>query len=285
MTLTFRADPKRAKLLPLQVDAPDIEEWLLARDPQASGSWRDIGREEYARAFTAAQTAGYDVIDDLYYGLVDAIARRSGSEGFEKEVVPILKAKGWLGGDDGAIASRVRLIFDTNLTQARRSGQWQAYQQGKFATPYLRAFTVGDERVRHPPHSKADHRAWDGIVLPIDHPFWQEYGPGHFAFRCRCDSAPITRSQLARMEGGVTSEAELAERKARIGPPVFASPAMPIDNQLATMVAASNDEDRMPGRPTVDARETARRGGDEFDAVMRASSLRDIGRQLAAMGL
>lgn len=282
--MLFREDPKRRKLLPLQVAAPDIEEWLLARDPRAIGGWAELGREEYARSFTAAQTAGADVIDDLYFGIVDNVARGGTEESFARLVTPILKAKGWLGGDGGEIATRVRLIYDTNLRLARASGMWSHVQAGKGLAPYLRGFTVGDERVRHPPKSpKSDHRAWDGIVLPVDHEFWREYWPP-LGFRCRCAIVQMTRSDLARYRYGITSEDDLAERRARLGPPVFVAPAMPIGFQLASM-ARKADEERMPGRPMVDPVQTARMGGDAFDAVLRASSLNDIGRQLAAMGL
>jgi hypothetical protein len=278
--------PPPRRLLPLQVEAPEILQWLLGKDPQAIGSYRDMGREEYARAFTAAQTAGYDVIDDIWAAIIDTVERGQGEEDFSRIVMPTLKAKGWLGGDDGAIASRLSLIFDTNLNLARRQGRWQAYWEGRFAAPYLRGVTVGDERVRHPPKSKhSDHRAWEGIILPIEHSFWQEYGIGGWDFRCRCTAIQMTRSQLARRGGAITSEAELAERRERLGPPVFAGPTAPIEQQLAAMVAASNSEPRLPGRPDVDIRRTEAAGGDAFDAVLRASSLQDIGRQLARIGL
>lgn len=284
MTLTFRADPKAARLLPLQVAAPDIEAWLLARDPQAIGSWRQWGMEEYARAFTAAQTAGFDVIDDLYFAIIDTVARGGTEADFAGLVTPTLRAKGWLGDDEGQIATRVRLIYDTNLRLARASGRWDHYQAGKGAAPYVRGVTVGDDRVRHPPKSPhADHRAFDGIVLPLDHPFVARYWTP-ISFRCRCKWVQMTRSQLARWRGGITPEDELAERAARIGEPMFAPPTAPMEVQLATMVAATNQGPRIPGRPDINPRATAQAGGDAFDAVLRASTLADVGRQLAAAG-
>lgn len=275
--------PPPRRLLPLQVAAPDILEWLLGLDPQAIGSWRELGQEEYARAFTAAQTAGYDIVDDLYFALVDNVARGGTEADFSKLVTPILRQKGWLGGDERQIASRVALIYDTNLRLARASGRWTHYQAGKAAAPYLRAFTVRDERVRHPPKSPhSDHRAWDGIVLSIDHPFWRSYWPP-LGFRCRCAVVQMTRSELARWKGGITTEGDLADRITRLGPPVFASPALPIEVQLATMVGASNAGNRIPGLPPIDPRQTAQAGGDAFDAILRASTLHDVGRQLDAL--
>jgi len=286
MQLTFDAEtPPTRKLLPLQIAAPDITDWLLARDPRAIGSYRDLGREEYARAFTAAQTAGADVIDDIYAAIVANVAQGGSAKDFAGLVIPTLKAKGWLGGDQGEIASRVALIYDTNLRLARSAGRWENYQAQKHLAPYLRAFTVRDNRVRRPPHSHSDHRAWDGIILPVDHPFWSVYWTP-LGFRCRCSIAQMTRSDLARSRDGITSEDELQDRIRRLGPPVFLAPAGPIEIQLDAMVRPSNDKpQRMPGRPPVDPVKTATEGGDAFDAILRASSIKDIGRQLDRIGL
>lgn len=284
MSETFKAQPD--KLHALQIAAPDIADWLLDRDPVAVGSFDEIGREEYQRAFTVARTAGADVIDDIYGGLLEVFANQGTEADFQKAVIPILRRKGWLGGDQQQIATRVRLIYDTNLRLARAAGRWNNYQANRLSFPYLRAFTVGDERVRHPPKSpESDHRAWDGIILPVEHPFWAEYWPP-LGFRCRCAVVQMTRSQLARYRGGVTDPADLADRISRLGPPVFASPNAGIAKQLSAIVSASNDKPNpMPGRHPVDPVQTAKEGGDVWDAVMRSKSLDDIGRQLAAMGI
>lgn len=259
----------------LQVGVPDLEEWILARDPTAIGSWRSWGADEYARAFTAAQTAGADVVDDLYFGLVDTISKQGTEVDFQRAVLPILKAKGWLGGDERLLRNRVALIYDTNLRLGRAAGRWTRYQASKSALPYVRGITVGDERVRHPPKSKlSDHRAFAGIILPLDHPFVAEYWTP-LGFRCRCQWVQMSRSQLARYKGGITSEEELAKRRERIGPPVFRSPAAPFDMQLADMVRATNEEP-MPGRPAVDPVVTRQRGNDLWAMMLADDALRAL---------
>lgn len=271
----------RSARLPLQVDAADIEAFILAKDPQASGAWDQMGREEHARAFTAAQTAGTDIADDLYFGLVDTISRRGTEEDFAKLVTPILRSKGWLGGDDGKIAHRVALIYDTNLRNARAVGRWDRYQASKAALPYVRGITAKDERVRHPPHSKhSDHRAFEGIILPLDHPFVAEYWTP-LGFRCRCAWVQMSRSQLARYKGGITTEEELEERRARLGPPVFSHVA-PIGKQLADMVEATNAE-RMPGMPMVDAGVTQQLGEMAWMEVLAGRSFELLDAALAKL--
>jgi uncharacterized protein with gpF-like domain len=242
----------------LDVDASDLIRWIEAKEPRAIGNWRDLGPDEYARAFTAAQTAGLNVIDDLYFAFADVMAAGGTEADFAALVIPTLREKGWLkGADDGAIARRVELIYDTNLRMARGAGQWDRIQRGKLGLPYLRAATARDGRVRHPPKSKhSDHRAWDGIILPVDHPFWRRWWVP-LGFRCRCTIIPMTRSQLARYPRGITDAAELESREARLGTPIFASPGAGVTQQVAQAIQYENNRpDRMPGLPLLDLGQT-----------------------------
>jgi hypothetical protein len=62
----------------------------------------------------------------------------------------------------------------------------------------------------------------------------------------------MTRSQLAKSTG-ITSDAELAQREARLGPPVFSAPGGGVFQQLSEAVRIENDrDDRMPGLPPLD---------------------------------
>lgn len=251
----------------LNVDASDLVRWAEAREPRAIGSWRDLGADEYGRAFTAARTAGFGIIDDLYFAFVDTLERQGTERDFAKLVLPILREKGWLRGDDQAIARRVDLIWDTNLRVARGAGQWDRVQRTKAALPYLRAATARDERVRHPPKSRlSDHRAWDGIILPVDHPFWTRWWPP-LGFRCRCTLIPMTRSQLLRWKGGITTADDLAEREARLGAPLFLAPGAGVAQQLAGMAQRENDRpNRMQGLPLVNVAEERANGRRLWDA-------------------
>lgn len=272
--LTFDAKPG---FDPLKGSAADLIKWAEAREPTAVASWNDLGRDEYGRAFTAAQTAGMDVIDDLYFAFVDTLAGGGTERDFAAMVIPTLKAKGWLAGDGKALASRVALIYDTNLRMARGAGQWDRVQASKTALPYLRGVTAEDSRVRHPPKSPhSDHRAWDGIILPVDHPFWTRWWVP-LGFRCRCSIIPMTRSQLARYPGGITGEAELAEREARLGTPIFASPGVGVFQQTAQMAQLENSQaNRMPGLPLVDVSERRALAGQLFAKDAGAAAIDTI---------
>lgn len=276
------SNPNDRTLNPLRVGSDDIRRWVLRRDPRPIGHWQQLGAEEYARSFTAARTAGADVIDDIYFAFYDVVAAGGTEVDFERLVVPVMKAKGWLAdSDEGEVARRLRFIFDTNLRLARSSGTWARYKASKSALPYLRGVTARDDRVRRPPKSEADHTAWDGIILPVDHVFWTRWFPP-LGFLCRCDVIQMTRSQLARYRGGITSEAELAEREARLGTPIFASPAAGIDAQLAAMVEKTNAQPT-PGRPAVDPVQARRRGGSVWEAMLAEEGFNEIADVIAKL--
>lgn len=254
--LTFDLSPVAD---PLNTTITDLIEYVGDKDPTAIGHWRELSAEEYTRSFAVARTAGYGVINDLYEAFLASVGSRETEREFADRVIPLLKRRGWLG-DPGKIAPRLGLIYDTNLRVARASGRWARIRRTAATLPYLRAVTARDERVRHPPKSESDHRAFDQIILPVTHSFWQRWFPP-LGFRCRCSVIQMSRSQLARLDRGVTSEADLAEREARLGDPIFASPAS-FGAQLASIAASANDK-RIPGQPGLELN-GARIGGSRL---------------------
>ena len=73
--------------------------------------------------------------------------------------------------------------FQTELGAVDLAGQsaksWLEIQASKADYPNLRYDAVNDGRTR------AEHRGWDGIILPIDHPFWKTHFPPN-GWKCRC---------------------------------------------------------------------------------------------------
>jgi hypothetical protein len=252
MTGSARFDAS-AKLRPLEVEAPELIEWIEGKAPRAITDWRELGADEYARAFTASRTAGYDIVNDLFKGFLDVLKEPgTTSADFVERMIPLLRQKGWLA-DKGMAeqATRLLLIYETNLRTAQAVGQWSRIQKIKAALPYLRGFTAKDVRVRHPPKSpRSDHRAFEGILLPVDHPFWQAYFPP-LGFRCRCGIVQMTRSQVARKGLAVTGEADLAGRVSRLGQPWGFNPGLrPM--QPVEEAAERANADRLEGLPPIE---------------------------------
>lgn len=270
--LTFDADPLSGNL-----SIADIIEEIGRKDPRAIDNWRMLSAQEYSRSFAVARTAGYGIIRQLYDALMQTFATKGTAADFSAQVLPMLQSRGWLAGDSGKIASRLQLIYDTNLRVARSTGRWDRYRRTQAAFPYLRGVTARDERVRHPPKSDSDHRAWDGIILPFSHPFWSRWFVP-LGFRCRCSVIQMTRSQLARWPTGITSDEDLAAREARLGEPVFAAPGS-FDGQLAQIASVANN-DRIPGQPGLDMVQVRSKGQQLLDAQILSEGIDEIAEVL-----
>lgn len=235
--------------------SPEIVRFIEAKAPREIGSWNELGGDEYARAFAVAGTTGQDVIGDIYGSLLQTMAQGGTEEDFAELVTPILKRKGWLPGPQG-LANRVNLIYDTNLRVARAVGRWQRVQKVAHVMPYLQGQTVGDPRVRE------EHRAFQGIVLPVNHWFWQEFWPPLF-FRCRCDVVQLTRSQFARRGLVITPDAEVEARAAQIRPQSWG-----YNVAIAGLRALEEKAAAVPGMPPVDVTGLQAQGRGQWNALM-----------------
>jgi SPP1 gp7 family putative phage head morphogenesis protein len=226
---------------PLAVESRDVVDWLDRKQPLPIGRWDSIGSEEYARSFTVANSMRSDIVADIYRELLATFDEREGERAFADRVIPILRDKGWIDSER-ELARRVRLIFDTNLRIARSTARWQRFQRGKGSRPYLRYSAVGDRRTR------PSHMALDGIILRIDHPFWQRHFPP-WDFNCRCSVRTLADRDLARDNASITSEAELAQRLQHVRPDEgfgTVSPAIAsVEANVADIVEAANDR-RLP---------------------------------------
>src|SRR5690349_10054703 len=255
-------------LRPFDLEPRQLLELIESKAPRAIGNWRQLGAEEYGRFFAVAQTAGYDIIRDIYEGLLEVLREPGATDqDFQERLLPILRAKGWLPQEgERRLATRLQLIFDTNLRTGQAIGRWGRIQKTKLALPYLLAFTAKDERVRRPPKSESDHRAFEGILLPVDHPFWASYFPP-LGFRCRCSVVQKSRSQFARLNRPVTSEAELQERISRLGPAWGFNPGAPHFQQIERAAERANER-RLEGLAPIEPARAAQEGASAWASII-----------------
>lgn len=174
-------------------------------------NWQDVFRQEHVRAFTVAKAMSRDLLEDIRAAVDRAISEGTTLATFRKDLQPTLEAKGWWGKKimlDPATGShelvqlgsprRLKTIFDTNVRTAYQAGKWERVQRTKAAFPYLEYSAVMDGRER------PEHGTWDGIILPVDHVWWDtHYGPCDW--NCRCTA--IARSQRMLDRAGKTVSA------------------------------------------------------------------------------
>lgn len=117
--------------------------------------------------FSAFKEASFrNTLKDLLVGN-DRIPRWSD---FEKAAAPITNDYNvrWLATE-----------FNQTVGSARSALQWKDYQTRVELYPNLRYDAVMDGRTR------VQHAAWNGLVLPLSHPFWKTHYPPS-DWECRC---------------------------------------------------------------------------------------------------
>ncbi|MEO0501186.1 MAG: phage minor head protein, partial [Pseudomonadota bacterium] len=182
--------------------------------------WRETWQDEHPRMFTVAKIARLDLLNDVRESL-DKVLRDGGTfEQWKAELQPTLQRKGWWGRVENQALTgtpepvivndrRLRTIYRTNVRVSRAAGQWQRIQTRKAVRPYLRYVVVGGEKGDG--RNRPSHLRLHGIILPVDHAFWDEYYPPN-DWLCRCSVQQLSERDLEREGWTVTTDAELAAK-------------------------------------------------------------------------
>jgi SPP1 gp7 family putative phage head morphogenesis protein len=164
--------------------------------------WSEMWHADHARAFTVAKVAKLDLLEDIRTSLADVLHNGGTFEQWKSNILPTLQRAGWWGrvedpdltgtADPVVIGPRrLRTIYGTNMRVSRAAGQWARIQERKDVAPYLRYSAVMDSRTR------PAHRAWHGIILPVDHPWWDTHFPP-CGWNCRCTVIQLSDRDLER---------------------------------------------------------------------------------------
>ncbi|MEW9304722.1 phage head morphogenesis protein [Labrys neptuniae] len=168
-------------------------------------SWEDAWQEDHARSFTVAKSTGFDILNDIYSSLEEALKEGKTVRDFAKDLTPVLQAKGWWGKKSvtdpltGAIDEvqlgsprRLQTIFDTNMRVSYATGHWAQFERSKALRPYLRYVAIMDGRTR------PAHAARHNVCLPVDDPYWDHWAPP-CGWRCRCTLQSLSQRDVDRM--------------------------------------------------------------------------------------
>ena len=145
---------------------------------------------ENINKFSAAKT--FQFTKDSQNLILDAQGNLRPFTDFRKDVKKIydIQHETWL-----------KTEFETTVANAQSAAQWQDIQRDKKTLPLLKYQTAGDDRVR------PLHAAWDGIVKPVDDPFWDTRSPQN-DFGCRCN--------LIQLEEGEEKITNLGDRLEKV---------------------------------------------------------------------
>ncbi len=141
----------------------------LADFAEKSADFKILTRlNENINKFSAAKT--FQNVKDTQNLILDAAGNLRPFTDFRKDALKIF---------DKYNETWLRTEFDTTVAGAQSAVQWQDIQRDKKTLTLLKYQTAGDDRVR------PLHAAWDGIVKPVDDPFWDTHNPPA-DFNCRC---------------------------------------------------------------------------------------------------
>jgi len=159
--------------------------------------WTDVWETAHARAFMVAGAMQEALVDDFRKAIHKAIAEGTTLAEFRKDFDRIVARHGWSGwtgeGSAAGRAWRTRVIYETNLNMAYAAGRW-----AEMTDPdVLRIFPFWVYRHSGNPHPRLQHKAWDGLTLAADDPFWMTNYPPN-GFNCGCTVEPVSANDLAR---------------------------------------------------------------------------------------
>lgn len=154
---------------------------LRLDDLRPSRAWTDLWQAEHDRAFMVAGALKADLLADLAQAVERAIAEGTGLERFRAEFREIVERQGWHGwtGEDTkrGQAWRTKVIYKTNMATSYAAGRWAQLKQAGYPLLVYRHGGSLDPRV--------EHLSWDGLILPVDHPFWLTHAPPN-GWGCSC---------------------------------------------------------------------------------------------------
>jgi SPP1 gp7 family putative phage head morphogenesis protein len=179
--------------------------FLRSKGYALSFDWRDTYQEEHDSAFTVAKMMNLDLLRDVREAVDRALAEGETFQQFREAIEGRLVQAGWWGrGEMRDPASgelrevqlgsprRLRTIFRTNLQTAYAAGHWEQIQEAKQDAPLLMYDAVDDGLTR------PEHAAWDGVILPVDDPWWHTHMPPN-GWNCRCGVIQLSAGQAAEM--------------------------------------------------------------------------------------
>lgn len=153
-----------------------------------SSGWTDIWQEQHSHAFVVAGATTDSLVEDFYNAIAKA-KEAGGYAEFQKAFPEIVKKHGW--AHNGSPGWRSKIIYDTNVTQSYNAGREKQMQAVKHLRPYA---IYRHTSIEHP---RLEHKAWNGLILPLDDPWWNTHTPQN-GWGCKCKKYSLSRVEAKR---------------------------------------------------------------------------------------
>ena len=188
------AMPKPARFLFEPTPHTEAADWLTNKPLVSRETFAGLLPELRARAFTVAGIESAAVQQRLRDTLAD-LPRGADWNVLKTQLIADLHP--YLADPDdpenlNAARRRAELLLRTHGFQAYTVAQENALADQLDIFPFKQYLSMSDERVR------PAHAALDGLVLPVNSPFWQLHTPP-WDFGCRCRTAPLLEDEAAEI--------------------------------------------------------------------------------------
>lgn len=172
-----------------------MQDFLRHKVSLPTKAWTETLHRAHDRAFVVAGADSVNLVEDLRGAIDKAIHDGGGLKGFRQDFDQIVARHGWQykGGRNW----RTRVIYETNLRTAHQAGRLKQMRDPDVvrARPYWRYIHA---ETRAPKKPRAEHEAWDGMVLRHDDPIWDRIYPAN-GWRCSCGVVTLSSAGLKRL--------------------------------------------------------------------------------------
>ncbi|MGB0732124.1 MAG: PBECR2 nuclease fold domain-containing protein [Pontibacterium sp.] len=164
--------------------------------PLPTTGWEDVYGLQHDHAFMVAGANKMAIVEGLASAVQAAIEKGESLQSFRTRFDDIVHAHGW--DYKGSRGWRSRLIYETNIRQAYNAGREAQFADPSFSQrfPYVEYRHSGAENFR------PQHKAWDGLILRSNDPWWNTNSPSN-GYGCKCKK--FARSQRWMDRNGKTA--------------------------------------------------------------------------------
>lgn len=174
---------------------------------EPSFAWQDVWQDIHATEFTVAKSAGFDILGDIFDGVMEHLAKGKTLQSFVGELTPVLQAKGWWGKQPAfdpvsgetrwsqlGSVRRLQTIFDVNMRVSYAAGHWASFERNKATRPFLRYVHLENQE-----NPRLLHHLWHNTVLPVDHPWWNTHACPN-GWNCHCTLQALSQRDIDRLQ-------------------------------------------------------------------------------------
>jgi len=166
-------------------------EFFRKKVPLPSESWTQLYGAGHDHGFVVAGANREALVTDFMRAVDEVLDQGKSIEHFRKNFDQIVQTHGW--DYKGSRNWRSKVIYQTNLATSFAAGRRSQLLEMTRTHPYWQY--VHSDAVKHP---RAEHKAWDGMVLRWDDPFWRTHFPPN-GWGCQCEVRALTAAQARAM--------------------------------------------------------------------------------------